>query len=678
MKTPKHSLRKIVNFLNNPDEDGGFWLPNIQRAFVWSEDQTCRLFNSILRQYPISTLLVWKTNSSIRCRKFIDNFREDHRDHLSHFFVPENNRRKCLVLDGQQRLQSLFIGLKGSYGGRELYLDMLSGQVAAPDDIKYRFSFLASSEATFPWIKFKDLVFSKETVHSATKRIVEAAGRPLSDAEKNLIGEHISIVFNAFHSDDGISYQELDSTENPTLYTDDDVVEIFIRANSGGTKLGKSDLLFALLASTWDDANDSMEQILDDLNRHGFAFTRDFVLKTCLTLLDQGARYEVTKFRSPGVREEIEQKWDEISGAIMDVLDFVRGKTFIQCDKALPSYNVLIPLIYFRFHYKQNWATAEDLDTYLLRSSLAGAFSGTPDQLIDDIVRGIRGTGRFKVDDVFGVIRSQGRSLELTEDRFWQMGYGSDQIHLLFNLWYRSFNHTPAYANNLPQIDHIFPQSLLRGVKTANPSTGRMNLMRYRDSERNQLANCMLLTREENGAGGKGDTPPDQWFMGRRAEADYLETHLIPADRALWKVERFDDFIGERKKLIAERFKTLVVPTRVQETADVGRVSVVARHGQPKRLASLIDASALMEGEQLLLTYKGKMFLGEATRSGIKLEEGIFSPSEAAIRCYARTGSARPSENGWRVWKTAKGLTLNDLLVSIGDTAETEEEAASA
>lgn len=52
MKTPKHSLRKIVSFLNNPDEDGGFWLPNIQRPFVWSEDQICRLFDSILREYP--------------------------------------------------------------------------------------------------------------------------------------------------------------------------------------------------------------------------------------------------------------------------------------------------------------------------------------------------------------------------------------------------------------------------------------------------------------------------------------------------------------------------------------------------------------------------------------------------------------------------------------------------
>jgi hypothetical protein len=73
MKTPKHSLRKIVTFLNNCDEDGGFWMPNIQRLFVWSEEQMCRLFDSIMREHPISTLLIWKTKSKIRRRKFIDN-----------------------------------------------------------------------------------------------------------------------------------------------------------------------------------------------------------------------------------------------------------------------------------------------------------------------------------------------------------------------------------------------------------------------------------------------------------------------------------------------------------------------------------------------------------------------------------------------------------------------------
>src|SRR5436190_17532000 len=119
MKNLQRTIRKIVSHLNNPEEDGGFWLPNIQRPFVWSEEQICRLFDSILREYPISTLLIWKTTNPIRCRKFIDNFHRGLLTHLSDFFVPENTKKKCLVLDGQQRLQSLYIGLKGSYDGRE-------------------------------------------------------------------------------------------------------------------------------------------------------------------------------------------------------------------------------------------------------------------------------------------------------------------------------------------------------------------------------------------------------------------------------------------------------------------------------------------------------------------------------------------------------------------------------
>jgi uncharacterized protein with ParB-like and HNH nuclease domain len=117
MKNQKQTIRKIIAFLNNPDQEGGFWLPNIQRPFVWSEEQIARLFDSILREYPISTLLVWKTTSTIRRRKFIDNWKDTLR--LSYFYVPEDSKKKCLVLDGQQRLQSLFIGLCGSYNGKE-------------------------------------------------------------------------------------------------------------------------------------------------------------------------------------------------------------------------------------------------------------------------------------------------------------------------------------------------------------------------------------------------------------------------------------------------------------------------------------------------------------------------------------------------------------------------------
>lgn len=557
MKTPKHSLRKIVKFLNDPDEDGGgFWLPNIQRPFVWSEEQICRLFDSILREYPISTLLIWKTKSPIRRRKFIDNFKEEYADQLSRFYVPEDTKTKCLVLDGQQRLQSLYIGLRGSYEGRELYLDILSGDVTAPDDIKYKFRFMESFSAAFPWLKFKDLVFGPTNPVMVAQDIIRNAGRDLTAAEQGKISTHVGLIFKTFHADDGIGYQELDSTENRDLYSEEDVVEIFIRANSGGTRLGKSDLLFSLLTSSWEKADENMEELLAKLNQHGFAFTRDFVLKVCLTLLNQGARYEVEKFRKDTVRESIETNWSSISAAISDVLDFVREKTFIQCDKAIPSYLALIPIIYARYHFKEKWHEVRDVDGFLLRTSLAGAFGGTPDQLIDDCVSKIKATGGFDCNTLFGVIREKGRSLELTEDRLWKMGYGSEYVHLLFNLWYR-FNYTPAYANNLPQVDHVFPQSLLKKVKAENPKTGRMDIVKYKEPERNQLANCMLLTAKENGAAGKSNTPPDEWF--KDSPREYLERHLIPQDPALWKVERFEDFITERKALIRSRFAHLFV-----------------------------------------------------------------------------------------------------------------------
>jgi hypothetical protein len=188
---------------------------------------------------------------------------------------------------------------------------------------------------------------------------------------------------------------------------------------------------------------------------------------------------------------------ETISKAIQDVLDFVRGKTYIQCDKALPTYLVLVPLVYVRYHFEDAWKKAKDMDSYLLRCSLTGAFGGQPDSLIDALVKKLADLKEFNLDETYSVIRSQGRSLELTEDRFWQMGYGSKTIHLLFNLWYRSFNQTPSYDNNLPQVDHIFPQSALKAIKEKSPDTGR-HLMKYHEAKRNQLANCMLLSKEEN------------------------------------------------------------------------------------------------------------------------------------------------------------------------------------
>lgn len=559
MKNKTQTIRKIVGYLNNPDEDGGFWLPNIQRPFVWSEEQICRLFDSILREYPISTLLVWKTTSSIRRRKFIENWSPTLK--LSTFYVPEDEKKKCLVLDGQQRLQSLFIGLCGSFSGGELYFDVISGKSKLPDDIKYRFDFRVAGAVHFPWVKFKDLVFTTRRKRELVHDIEIHAGRALTTTEKDQIENNLDLIDRTFKMDESITYQELDSIDNPALYTEDDVVEVFIRANSGGTKLEKSDLLFSLLNVTWDVADNRMEDLLEKINCHGFTFDRDFVLKTCLVLLNQGAPYEVDKFRKLGVREDIEAKWDTLSASIQAVADFVRGKTYIQCDKALPSYLALIPLIYVCHHFPAAWKAAKNVDAFLVRTLLTGAFGGQSNQVIDSLVKRFKELQGFDENEGYAVIRSQGRSLEITPERFFGMGYGSKTIHLIFNLWYPTFSHVPAYDNNLPQVDHVFAQSQLKAVKIKSPDTGRP-VMKYRDAAlRNQLANCMLLTRSENGAGGKSDTLPADWFKDK--DDAYLDLHLIPKDRALWAMDRYEDFITERKCLIAQKFAWLITDPKL-------------------------------------------------------------------------------------------------------------------
>ena len=553
MNNQKETIRKFVNYLNNEGHLGGFWLPNIQRPFVWKIEQIERLFDSILREYPIGTLLIWKNNSQMKHRKFIDNWKDSLK--LIDFYVPENDKPKMLVLDGQQRLQSLFIGIKGSYNGQELYFDILSGDPKAPEDTKYDFKFLKSP--AFPYVRFKELVYTDKLNKEIKKDIINQANKTLTEKEDDRIDENIEIVRNVFCTQENILYQVVDSIDRPAAYQEDDIVEIFIRANSGGTILNKSDLMFSLLVSSWDEAEEGMSELLDVLNRTGYRFSRDFVLKTCLVLIDKGARFNVDKFRDNGTRDNILNNWQSLTNSIKAVKDFVYGKTFLKTDKTIPSYLSLIPLIYFNYHYPAKWqAHIEDFGKYLIRSSLTGVFGGTPDNLLDKITRRINEDKDFILNEIFTVIRNDGRNLEVSKDTILGLSYWTKEIHLLFNIWY-GFNYQPALAANGPQLDHIFPQSELKKIKLPNPETGKLNVMKYRWWSRDQISNMMLLTAAENGAGGKTNTLPDVWFDSK--PDSYLDLHLIPKDRTLWKMDRFEDFVEARRNLILQKFDFLII-----------------------------------------------------------------------------------------------------------------------
>lgn len=553
--TMQMSIRKVVKSLNENEENGGFWLPNIQRPFVWREEQIEKLFDSVMRDYPISTLLAWRTKSNMKYRRFIKDYKKG--INLYEQYEGNNNKAKYLVLDGQQRLQSFYIGLKGTYEKKKLCFNILSGKPSMPEETMYKFKFLESDKIKAPWFSVNELVMDNSTNKVIKKKCANEFEDDLTIEQIDLIEDNIDKIRNNFVQQEKINIQIIDSVDNPELYSEDDIVEIFIRYNSGGTVLGKSDLLFSLLTVSWEDANENISELLYKLNAQGFKFDRDFILKTCLSLLKKGAAYNVTKFREPTTKEEIQKKWDKIYDAICAVKDFLYDRTYIRTDKALSSYLMLIPLIYFRYHYKDRFNNAIGMDTYILRSLLSGVFGGSPDSMIDNLTKQIDEDEDFVLNNIFGEIRKSGRNLEISEELLLQENYYSKNIHLLFNLWYKDFNYIPSFQNNFPQVDHIFPQSLLKSVKIINPNTGKRDVLKYKWFDRDQIGNLMLLTKEENGPSGKSDIPPVEWFKDK--SEDYLDKHLIPKDKELWKLENYEKFIEERKKLILNKFADIIM-----------------------------------------------------------------------------------------------------------------------
>lgn len=553
---PSKTIRSMVADISNPDADnGGLWLPNIQRFFVWNESQMERLFDSIMRQYPLPSMLIWKTRDDVRNREFIKHFYPGY--NIAPLYRPTTSRTKRLVLDGQQRLQTLFIGLKGSMENRVLHFDVTSGQPSDADEIKYKFKFLDPKKAKWPWVTFGEkIVYDNRLAGEITQAIVEKESLAPDAESIRLATRNIERAKREFGMAETLIYHEINSTEEDSEYTFDDVVEIFIRANDGGTKLSKSDLMFSLITADWSTADVEMGEFLSEINGEQFSFDRDFVLKCSMVILNHGAKYDVEKLRTEVVRKQITESWASITQSIRFVRDFLVNKTFVKCDKALPSYLALIPLIYFKHHFPDRWESANSKVDYLLRVLLSGAFSGRPDNLIDKVVGTIRKSENFAVKEIYEVIREDGRHLNVSENQLFDMGYGSRTIHLLFNIWYPQSNYSPAWDGHLPQVDHIFPRSILKSLKVPDPTNSQKTAQRYSASQINQLANCMLLTASENGAAGKSDTEPKEWFKNK--DDSYFELHCIPRDQTLWEIDQYEKFIEVRKLLIKERFASML------------------------------------------------------------------------------------------------------------------------
>ena len=260
------------------DINSNLFLPHIQRPFVWEDEQMLRLFDSLMRNYPIQTFLFWRTKDEIKARKFMEQVDWD--PDLSDFYEPNMSKggvEKVFVLDGQQRLQTLYSIFRGAIlsennARQEAYFNITSGDKIADTGLLYELKF-TNEDIPLPWYRVANLLgkHAQRNAEELADELNEALNerekeKPITDhetsddqrAREKRVRRNMSQLVSLLREERHFWVQELDGVANEFPYKR--VLDIFVRVNSGGTKLDASDLMFAAMKEGWDEIEEAIEE----------------------------------------------------------------------------------------------------------------------------------------------------------------------------------------------------------------------------------------------------------------------------------------------------------------------------------------------------------------------------------------------------------------------------------
>ena len=579
MAYKSESIANILKRLN-----AQYFLPAIQRQFVWNQEKIISLFDSILRGYPISSFLFWelddKNRSTWDAYKFLDNGSDaEIRNEPANV---DGIHQMTLILDGQQRLTSILIGLKGTYEKKQkykrwddpaawtkqrLYLNLLKDPNSEENEdsgIHYGLKFFdkqPNATQDENWLRIgRILDFDSEDRFYAF-RDKEINSLPDSTTKKqiSIFERNMERLYRAVWKDDVISYY----TEVDQDY--DRVLDIFVRANEGGTKLSKSDLLLSMITSSWDDMNarDEIYDFVDHLNEELSGrnyFDKDFVMKSCLVLSDLPVAYKVQNF-TPKNLALIKEKWNSIKMAIEKGVD-ASNYYGIDSDN-LTSTNALIPVCYYLFKHPEVKLTGDgsfdvknsrNVRNWLIASLLNGVFGGSSDSMLTNIRNALQieaVVSDFPISAINKVIEKAGKTAYFDDNAvadYLSNQYGEQLTFLALSVLYRDYN----WGAFKSQQDHIFPKSILNKKNLGKYGLSDDEINKFVELKDN-IANLELLSPEENEE--KNAKTLERWLATR--DESFKAKHLIPDDSKLWKLEKFPEFVQAREELIKKRLTAL-------------------------------------------------------------------------------------------------------------------------
>lgn len=499
------SIKNVIEELNN-----SFFLPDIQREFVWlkkeKEKKIEQLFDSILRGYPIGSFLFWKlkkndieTNKNaeenseklnFQLYKFIENYyeREPHNDKVN--IEQINSDDLSIVLDGQQRLTSLYIGLKGTrtlkkpkarwnnpnaFEEKRLYLNLRYQPTEENPDDNFKFEFIKLNKVptideTNYWYKVGDILKISSIVAYARKN-------EISNEEAEILEK----LKDAFCVKSLISFFE--ETEKNL----DKVLKIFIRVNSGGTQLSYSDLLMSILTANFStDIRDLMSKFVDSIKDRGFrVMGRDQILKTCLLLTENNHIFKLKNFSKSNINK-IENNWEKITSSIFSAIDML--KEFGYTNRLSSGYILSIVAFYL---YRNPVISADDkteIEKFVRNAQITSYFTTSLDGKLEVVAKILIGASNFKdINEKLEINKVQ--PLKISNDDVEGMidlQYGNPAILPILQLLYPNLD----YKNSTFHIDHIYPKSKFN-KKTSD-------LLEEYYGKANFLYNLQLLQGEEN------------------------------------------------------------------------------------------------------------------------------------------------------------------------------------
>lgn len=570
------TIHEVINGIHSKK----YLLPSIQREFVWSPEQITMLFDSLMRDYPINSFLFWKVPKEKASEfKFYEFLRDYHQKDNRH--NPKANISGSddvmAVLDGQQRLTSLYIALKGTYANKiaykkwdnplaypkkKLYINLLG----LPEDISYEheFEFLTDAEAKkqdadhhwFPVGKILDLKELSDVMDYLISSGL--AANPKKD-KAQYANRTLSKLHAVIHVNRIISYYLEQSTEL------DKVLNIFIRVNSGGTTLSYSDLLLSFATAQWvtRDAREEINEFVDEINQigRGFNISKDIVLKACLVLCDiPDISFKVDNFNRTNMLL-IEKEWDTITKAIRGAVTLISSFGFSR--ENITSNNLMIPVAYYlkTIGLPNNFETStsriddrRNIKLWFISALLKRVFSFAPDGVLKpvrEIIKNQSANG-FPLDAIFAQFKGTNRALQFTDDDINNLlysKYGHGDTLVILSILYpwadlkQNFN-----------VDHIFPKSEFTAKKLKAKGVPDSKVDDFIENH-NYIGNLQLLEEIPNIE--KKNMDFDVWLTQKVPNgelADYKKKHYVP--NVSLNFSNFDVFLEEREKLLIQKLSS--------------------------------------------------------------------------------------------------------------------------